>query len=85
MNRIVDTEGITFEEYVSQKASTLKELTEGMQSEIEKGNDLFAKMYEESISDLEKDLANMSYNGACVLDCVKARMNEDKTTDDMSI
>lgn len=85
MNKIVDTEGITFEEYVSQKANTLIELNNGMQNEIKKGNTLFAQMYKESISDLENDLANMSYNGFCVLDYVRERMDKDKTQDNLII
>lgn len=85
MNKIVDTEGITFEEYVNQKANTLIELKNGMQNEIKKGNTLFAQMYKESIADLENDLANMTYNGFCVLDYVRERMDKDKTQENLSI
>ncbi len=56
-----------------------------MQNEIKKGNTLFAQMYKESISDLENDLANMSYNGLCVLDYVRERMDKDKTQDNLII
>ena len=74
MKNIMDTDGMSFEDYVKQKADTLEEFRNRYELEKKSGNDLFATMYKDSITEIEKDLKRMSHDGKCMLDYVNEEL-----------
>lgn len=70
---------MTFEEYVKQKADTLYLFRDNYYKELDNGNDILAKLYKDSIDELEKDLRRMSHEGVCVLDYVNEELKNRKS------